>query len=70
MLETLSRWLVQQPGHILLIAAGYAALWVLLRATILRAAPRANVFLVPAVLCLAYAVRFRERQDRPEKDSR
>jgi hypothetical protein len=55
MFETLSRWLVQQPGHILLIAAGYAALWVLLRTTILRAAPRANVFLVPAVLCLAYA---------------
>jgi hypothetical protein len=55
MFETLSRWLVQQPGNILLIAAGYAALWALLRATILRAAPRANVFLVPAILCLAYA---------------
>ena len=55
MLETLGRWLVQQPGHILLIAAGYAALWVLLRTTILRAAPRANVFLVPTILCLAYA---------------
>ena len=56
MLETLSRWLVQQPGHILLIAAGYAALWALLRNTILRAAPRANVFLVPAALCLVYAM--------------
>jgi len=56
MLESLSRWLVQQPGHILLIAAGYAALWALLRTTILRAAPRANVFLVPAALCLAYAM--------------
>jgi len=49
MFETLSRWLVQRPGHILLIAAGYAALWVLLRTTILRAAPRANVFLVPTI---------------------
>jgi hypothetical protein len=56
MIETLSRWLVQQPGHILLIAAGYVALWALLRSTILRAAPRANVFLVPAILCLAYTV--------------
>jgi hypothetical protein len=55
MFETLSRWLVQKPGHILLIAAGYAALWVLLCTTILRAALRANVFLVPTILCLAYA---------------
>ena len=55
MIETLSRWLVQRPEHILLIAVGYAALWALLRTTILRATPRANVFLVPAALCLAYA---------------
>lgn len=55
MLETLGRWLVQQPGHILEIAAGYGTLWVLLRVTILRAAPRDNVFLVPAFLCLGYA---------------
>jgi len=55
MIETLGQWLVQQPWHIVAIAAGYLAIWVLLRATILRAAPRANVFLVPTVLCLAYA---------------
>jgi hypothetical protein len=55
MMETLSRWLVQRPEHIVLIAAGYAALWALPRATILRAVPRANVFLVPTDLCLAYA---------------
>lgn len=55
MMETLSRLLVQQPGTILLIVAGYAALWALLRATILRVAPRANVLLVPALPCLAYA---------------
>jgi hypothetical protein len=55
MIETLSRWLVQQPGHILLIAAGYVAIWALLRVTMPREAPRANAFLVPAALCLAYA---------------
>ena len=55
MLETLGRWLVQQPGHILLIAAAYLALWVLCRATVLRTVPRANRLWVPAVLWLAYA---------------
>ena len=40
----------------MLIAAGYAALWALLRKTTLRAVPRANVFLVPAALCLVYAM--------------
>jgi hypothetical protein len=55
MIETLDRWLVQQPWHIVAIAAGYLVIWALLRATILRTAPRANVFLIPAVLCLAYA---------------
>jgi hypothetical protein len=50
MIETLSRWLVQKPGNILLIAAAYAALWALLRATILRAAPQAKVLLSLAIL--------------------
>jgi hypothetical protein len=55
MLEVLSRWLVQQPGHVLMLAAGYAAVWAILRTTVLRTVPSANGFLVPAVLCLAYA---------------
>jgi hypothetical protein len=54
-LETLGQWLVQQPGHILLVAMLNLALWALCRATVLRAVPRSNVLWVPAVLWLAYA---------------
>jgi hypothetical protein len=53
--ETLSRWLVQQPGHIVLVAVASLALWAFCRATILRKVPKANVLWVPAVLWLAYA---------------
>jgi len=53
--ETLSRWLVQQPAHILLVAAASLALWVFCGATILRKVPKANVLWAPAVLWLAYA---------------
>jgi hypothetical protein len=52
----LSRWLVQQPAHILLIAAAHLALWALFRTTVLRTVPKANVLWVPAVLWLAYAI--------------
>jgi hypothetical protein len=55
MLEALARGLVQQPGHILLIAAVHLALWAGCRATVLRNAPGANVLWVPALLWLAYA---------------
>jgi hypothetical protein len=41
--ETLSRWLVQQPGHILFVAVASLALWAFCRATILRKVPKANV---------------------------
>jgi hypothetical protein len=51
----LSRWLVQQPAHILFVAAAYLVLWVLLRTTLLRTVPKANVIWIPAVLWLAYA---------------
>ena len=51
----LSRWLVAQPAHILVVAAAHLGLWALCRVTVLRSAPRANVFWVPAVLWLAYA---------------
>jgi len=55
-LEALGHWLVQQPGHILLVATLNLALWALCRATVLRTVPRSNVLWVPAVLWLAYAV--------------
>ena len=55
MLEILSRWLIQQPGHILLIAAINLALWAAGRATVLRTVPKSNVLWVPAVAWLAYA---------------
>jgi len=32
MLEVMSRWLVQQPGHIALVAARNHAVWALCRA--------------------------------------
>jgi hypothetical protein len=54
-MDMLSRWLVQQPVHILAIALAHLALWALCRMTILRGAPRANIFWVPALLWLAYA---------------
>jgi hypothetical protein len=55
MLGVLSRWLVQQPAHILLIAMVILALWAAGRATVLRTVPKSNVLWVPAVLWLAYA---------------
>jgi hypothetical protein len=55
MLEMLSRWLIQQPAHILLIAAVNLALWAVCRATVLRTVPTSNVLWVPAVAWLAYA---------------
>jgi hypothetical protein len=55
MLEALAHGLVQQPGHILLIAAAHLALWAACRATVLRNAQGANVLWVPALLWLAYA---------------
>ncbi|MFO1315373.1 MAG: hypothetical protein U1F58_07190 [Burkholderiales bacterium] len=55
MIESLARWFVAQPAHILLVAAALGALWALGRATVLRGNPRANVWWVPAVLWLAYA---------------
>lgn len=55
MLEWLARGLVAQPAHILAVAAALGALWLVGRATVLRAAPKANVLWVPAVLWLAYA---------------
>jgi hypothetical protein len=51
----LSRWLVQQPAHIALVALGFVALWALCRVSVLRTLPRANVFWVPALLWAAYA---------------
>ena len=55
MLEILSRWLIQQPAHILLIAAIHLASWAAGRATVLRTVPKSNVLWVPAVAWLAYA---------------
>ena len=54
-METASRWLVQQPAHILLVAAVILALWVICAATILRKVPKANILWIPAALWLAYA---------------
>jgi len=55
MLEMVSRWLVQEPAHILLISAANMALWAACRAGFLRTIPKSNVLLVPALLWLAYA---------------
>jgi hypothetical protein len=55
MLDMLSRWLVQQAPHMVAIAAVNWALGVLCRATVLRTAPRSNVFWGPAVLRLVHA---------------
>ena len=55
MLGILSRWLIQQPAHILLIAAINLALWAAGRATVLRTVPKSNVLWVPTVAWLAYA---------------
>ena len=55
MLEMLGQWLIQQPLHILLIAVVNFAVWVLCRKTLLRKAPEANLFWIPAVLWTAYA---------------
>jgi hypothetical protein len=50
-MDMLAGWLVQQPLHILLIAAAHFAAWALVRAGPLRA----NAVLIPALLWLAYA---------------
>jgi len=55
MFEIVSRWLVQQPLHLLLIAAAILGLWAVGRATVLRTLPKANVLWVPALLWLAFA---------------
>ena len=48
-------WLVGQPLRILLVAAAHAALWVIVRASRLRDAPRTNTLSIPALAWLAYA---------------
>lgn len=53
--EWLAGWLVQQPQHIAAVALGFAALWILARATVLRDAPKSNLLWVPALMWLAYA---------------
>jgi hypothetical protein len=55
MLELLSRWLIQEPAHILLVAAVNLALWAACRATVLRTVPKSNLLWVPALAWLAYA---------------
>ena len=55
MFELLSRWLVLQPMHILLIAAAILAVWGVCRATVLRTDPKSNVLWVPALGWFAYA---------------
>jgi hypothetical protein len=54
-MDMLARWLVQQPLHILLVAAAFFAAWGLVRATPLGKVPRANALRVPAFAWLAYA---------------
>jgi hypothetical protein len=51
----LSRWLVREPAHILIIAAVHLALWAMFRATVLRTAPKSYLLWVPALAWLAYA---------------
>jgi hypothetical protein len=54
-LEPLVHWLVLQPAHIFAVAGLHVALWVLLRTTLLRNQPGANVLWLPAALWLGYA---------------
>jgi len=56
MFEVLSRWLVQQPAHILLVAAANLALWAVLRITVLRVRSKGRAILVAAGLWLLYAI--------------
>jgi hypothetical protein len=42
MFEMISRWLVQQPAHLLLVAVANLALWAACRATVLHALPKSN----------------------------
>jgi len=55
MWDVLGAWLVQQPLHILLVAAGNLPVWAAVRATPMRDVPGANVFWAPAIAWLAYA---------------
>jgi hypothetical protein len=55
LIDTAAGWLVQQPAHIVIVAALNFALWAICRATALRSAPESNMLWVPAVLWLAYA---------------
>ncbi len=54
-MASVSRWLVQQPMHILLVAMCIAALFAALQATRLSEMPRSNVFWIPALAWAAYA---------------
>jgi hypothetical protein len=55
MLEMLSRWLIQQPAHMLVFSASNLALRAAGRVTVLRAVPKSKGFLVPAVASRACA---------------
>ena len=55
MIESIASWLIQQPGHILLVAAFNIAAWLFCRASLLRDVPNSNLFWIPALLCTAYA---------------
>lgn len=55
MLESLSRWLIQEPGHILVVAAVNLALWAVCREGVPRTMPKSNVLWMPALAWLVYA---------------
>lgn len=55
MIEHLVRWFVQQPLHILAVAAAHLILWLLLRASALRNVRGSNAFWLPALAWLVYA---------------
>ena len=54
-METMSRFFVQQPTHILGVASVYFMVWAVLRFGKSQKVHHANAILIPAVFCLVYA---------------
>jgi hypothetical protein len=54
-MDELSRFLVNQPLHVLLVSSVYWLLWIVLRFLKIGAIHHPNALLVPAVFALMYA---------------
>ena len=56
MIDLFALWLVQRPLNILAVGVAHLVLWIICRVSLLRDVPQANVFWVPALLWLVYAI--------------